>query len=986
MNRSALSVQKIELKLLTTMEKHTARHLLFLFLLCFFSLTTFGQTGIIKGKIFDEEAALIGASVYLDGVKAKGANSDLNGNFTITGVPVGEQKIVVNYLGYDSKTVTVVVKEGEVTEVNVELQAGIVEGEAVVITGQRRGQTQAINQQLANDNISHIVSSDKIQELPDVNAAEAIGRLPGVALSRSGGEGQKVIIRGMEPKFSAITVNGVRLPSNSSSDRSVDLSLIAPEMLDAIEVFKSPLPDMDAESTAGSVNLRIRKAPEKFRFLTKGLWGYNDLANQFKDYKGVIQTSNRYFKNKLGIIAQGSIERFNRSGDILSNGWEFGRTDTTTGVTNILGTNLRLQDQQEIRKRVNVSLAFDYELNKKHTLSVFSIYSQTNRDRFGVSETYNPLGPSIQYQAQVIENELSLYSLQLTGDHNFNRILVDWSVSSARSNGQTPFNYYMRFGDSQNDLFDENLNRSGHPKTFFDAANPNVGETNLERGEFNTSNTSENSLTALFNVRVPFKLGKKITAEFKTGGKYFQIDREYSEELFSENFYYLGGMFVSNSARAYTERGGELAYLPSNGNLISMTSFLRGGSNPVFVNEEGQEIQLNSNFDPQLIRNWYEAQQDADLLSVNRFAFVERYKVFENILAGYAMIKFKIGDVLTVIPGIRYELSDNEYSGVYSDVNGRYGINGNYRDTTTYQNYDEFLPHLHIKFKPLSWFDVRLSYAQTLSRPDFSFITPGTQINNTALTMRSGNPNLRYSKSTNYDISFSAYEGTLGLLTIGGFYKNIENIFFPWNIFLADPDIATANGWPDFSGFQLSSYTNLAKSEVYGLEIDLQTNLHFLPKPFNGIVLSTNYSRQFSQTEAFFLTSETKLIIPFPPVFETTYTTHTREVPMISMSPHIFHLSVGYDWKKFSARVSGIYQATRASSYALDDDRDRFSLSFWRWDASVKQGIGEKWNIFLNINNFTNQQDITFTRDEEHLNSIQTFGMTGTLGLQFSIQ
>ena len=115
------------------------------------------------------------------------------------------------------------------------------------------------------------------------------------AINRSGGEGTKIVIRGLEPKFNAITVNGVRMPANSANDRSVDLSLISPEMLDGIEVFKSPLPDMDGEAIGGTVNLKLRKAPSGLKMLGKLLGGYNNLNNDLKDYKGVFQVSDRVF-------------------------------------------------------------------------------------------------------------------------------------------------------------------------------------------------------------------------------------------------------------------------------------------------------------------------------------------------------------------------------------------------------------------------------------------------------------------------------------------------------------------------------------------------------------------------------------------------------------------------------------------------------------------------------------------------------------------
>ena len=319
------------------------------------------QTGTITGIIYESGGTLTlpGANAYLKNDINLGTASDIDGTFEIKNVPVGTQVIQVSFTGFETLEIEVQVEENKTTEVEVSLSVVALQGEEIIISAQALGQAKAINQQLNSESIANIVSAARIQELPDVNAAEAISRLPGIAINRSGGEGQKVVIRGMAPKFAAITVNGIRMPSNSSTDRSVDLSLISPELLDGIEVYKSPLPDMDAEAVGGTVNLRLRKAPKEFKFLGKVLGGFNDYNNDYKDYKGVLQASKRILNDKLGFVAQGSVERFNRGGDFLTNTWRQGATDST-GTTEIFGNSLRLEDRREIRKRQNASLALDY--------------------------------------------------------------------------------------------------------------------------------------------------------------------------------------------------------------------------------------------------------------------------------------------------------------------------------------------------------------------------------------------------------------------------------------------------------------------------------------------------------------------------------------------------------------------------------------------------------------------------------------------------
>ena len=71
---------------------------------------------------------------------------------------------------------------------NFALLVTAVQGSEVVITGQATGEVAAINQQITSNKIVNVISEQKIKELPDANAAEAIGRLPGVSVVRSGGE------------------------------------------------------------------------------------------------------------------------------------------------------------------------------------------------------------------------------------------------------------------------------------------------------------------------------------------------------------------------------------------------------------------------------------------------------------------------------------------------------------------------------------------------------------------------------------------------------------------------------------------------------------------------------------------------------------------------------------------------------------------------------------------------------------------------------
>lgn len=248
-----------------------------IFLFSAVSLQAQGSARVV-GKVTEKGSgeALIGANLIFEGTSI-GAVADLSGSFVINGAPLGRRNLVVSYIGYKSTEVEVNLTSGQVFTLNVELEWQGVVGQDVIVTAQARGQLSAINQQRTSNTISNIVSSDRIQEIPDVNAAESVGRLPGISIQRSGGEANRIAIRGLSPKYNTVTVNGVRVPSTGDNDRSVDLSLVSSNMLDGIEVTKALTPDKDADALGGSVDLRLRNAPDKMLVDMQMQGGYTAL-------------------------------------------------------------------------------------------------------------------------------------------------------------------------------------------------------------------------------------------------------------------------------------------------------------------------------------------------------------------------------------------------------------------------------------------------------------------------------------------------------------------------------------------------------------------------------------------------------------------------------------------------------------------------------------------------------------------------------------
>ncbi|WP_372933558.1 TonB-dependent receptor [Mariniphaga sediminis] len=944
---------------------------------------SFAQKTFVSGVVNDstDNISLPGVNIIIEGTTI-GVTTNMDGEYSIE----LEQKVstlVFSFMGYRDKKIEVDLSEGGNLTLNVLMSVDAVGLEEVVVTGQLEGQRKAISQQRIDDRISQIVSEDKIKELPDVNAAEAIARLPGVALVRSGGEGQKVIVRGLDPKFTAITLNGIRLPSNDRTDRSINLSVISPELLSGIEVFKTPLPDMDAEAIAGTVNLRLKKAPADLHVLAKGLWGFNQITNTYQDYRGLLQISNRFFNNKLGFVLQGSYGKFNRGGELIRNVWNDGFTDDD-GVTQLNGRRLEQTKIFEERTRFNGSISLDYSINNRNDLSFIAILSRTNRDGFNMSVVHDPQAPSVGYQGLGFDITLDLQHYMFSGLHNLGNGSweLDWTVATSITGGDQPYYYNLLAVDTRS-YNAETLDPTGHPRNYPNSAPQGVEEVFLYEGTNQVDQTHEISNRALINLKKSFSFSSRFNAYIKAGAKYYTINKDRVATDESELFYYLGSEEAALARARYEELSGTT--MNTNGGLLLGSNFSSPNSMSI-TNELGNTYEFPLTLDRDKVRQWYDIQRP--LLNNDRNSMLRNYEANESVMAGYVMMKLMIGDDLSIIPGVRYEYSDNSYQGPILDISGWYGVDGNITDTTTYQNYGEWLPGLHIKYQVNKWFDIRASYSTTIARPNFNWVSPTARISRQeVLRIQSGNPNLKHATSQNYDLMTTLFHPQWGMFSVNGFYKSFDNFFTPREYQLVDSATAAGAGWPGYEAYLLTSYINLPESKVYGLEFDLQTNLSVLPGAWKGIVISLNYTRQWSETTDYKLSSKTETV-GFPPVTTVTYTSTPIKSPLPSMTPHLFRSSIGFDYKGFSIRFSSLYQAGRIVTLNVLDNFEDVELDFWRFDAQVKQKVGKHWSVFVTLNNISSQEDIEYKaiRKLNSINTISRYGMTGSVSLQYQLK
>ena len=366
--------------------------------------------------------------------------------------------------------------------------------------------------------------------MPDANAAESIGRLPGVAIERSAGEGSKVNIRGLSPRFSIITINGQKIPG-TGDDRSVDLSMISQYVLQGIELYKTTTPDQYGDATAGSVNFVIRQAPVGFRSQLDGQVGFNTLSNQLRDYKISATGSNRFFKNKLGVLATGTAHRADRGRDMFDVDYRPLGIDVETEELLMEVISLNLIDQLETRRRYTASLVLDYDLAQNHRLRTISFFSQTNRDILARQKVYAPSFGDVQHQLSDTERQLVLWSNMLDGSHALGFVEAEWVLSASSTVDETPFRTGLTF--EENAPFTGELIDDRGPFPIPDAAKNNLDQTGLSGGGNRDENRAkERDLSARLDLKTPFSSGSSLSGYFKFGGLHTDKLREFRAQGF----------------------------------------------------------------------------------------------------------------------------------------------------------------------------------------------------------------------------------------------------------------------------------------------------------------------------------------------------------------------------------------------------------------------------------------------------------------------
>ena len=939
-------------------------------------------TSTIEGTVKDAQTGdfLPGANVVVAGTSL-GASSDISGKYVIHSVPPGTYTIRASYVGYTSASLPLqVTGSGPVTQ-NFSLKAVAIEGEAVVVTAQALGQNQAINQQLSSDRIVNVVSSARIQELPDANAAESVGRLPGVSVTRDGGEGNQVVIRGLAPKYNVVMVDGVALAPTDAGDRGQDLSMISPNMLEGIEVTKAITPDMDADVLGGTVNFKLREAGAgggavpAVRLLTEG--AYNGLARYYGDYKLVASVENRYLDDQLGLFVEADVERKNLTSNEL--GGSYTMATSNFGVANpVYINNLNLNYIFRDRQRYAGTLVTDYRLpaGKVAFSTLFSAGDTKIQSR---GESYDlTTADNHQYSEALSENKLNVMTNLLELQQTFPLFELEARLSHSYSENHDPNDISMRFVQGSVGIAGPSYQRLD-PRLIPPLAKDDLSLTHLQSIQANSSFTRDRAFSGALDLRSPLRVSDDVSGELQVGGKLKERERSYDYDQSDGALLVSGGGLRQDILDAFPWMK---QLVPTGVAPLPMTLFTDG----VFSYGKflGGDYTMGAPLNLALVQpviNIARQFGSLEAWSHNSSASITGdYAGFEHQQAVYAMLTVHLGQDVTVLGGARYQNLTTSYTAPRGyQTNGSH-YNYQYRDTTIGVSQGRWLPMAHVIYKPFAWLQLRFAYTNTLAYPDYSVITPRIDLGFSSVAWN--NFALKQSHSENLDLVASVLDNAIGLFSVDWFSKRIDNLILPFNGYVIDP--SQYPGPPDApEGYAISTmFNNPFVVNLVGIELDWQTHFWYLPDPLSGLVMGINFTHIFSKAQ-YPLTSVSTTYSPDPPYVVKTYNESFYEDRLIDQPDDIVNLSLGYDYRGFSTRGSLLYQANIFKGNNFWPELRVNTARYLRWDIAVKQALPwEGIEVFFDLNNLNNARDVDLEQGTGFPTAEQFYGLTADLGFR----
>ena len=224
---------------------------------------------------------------------------------------------------------------------------------------------------------------------------------------------------------------------------------------------------------------------------------------------------------------------------------------------------------------------------------------------------------------------------------------------------------------------------------------------------------------------------------------------------------------------------------------------------------------------------------------------------------------------------------------------------------------------------------IRAAYSSTISRPDFREFSPNRYLDPITENIVFGNPNLKATYITNYDLKYEWYFQSDEMVSVALFDKEFT-----------DP-IETVVKVNAADGNTLEqTYRNAQSASSYGIELDYRKRFGFLGHGLDNLLFAANVAL-----------IQSKVTIQNDPNDPFVSGLTTKDRPMQGQSPYVVNLQLGYDDKDKGDSALFLFNqiGERIVVLGTDKNEDQYQQPFAKLDFVTQWKLN---NYYLKDSDF----------------------------------
>lgn len=870
------------------------------------------------------------------------------------------------------------------------------EAEEIVVTGKFLKSLQTAMEVKRNSTtIVEAISAEDIGQLPDVSISDSLKRLPGLAQDRDRGNGSQISIRGMGGMLGFTTLNG-REVAILEETRNIRYDQFPSELINAAQVYKTPQASILEGGVSGSVNLNTIKPLDydstkvvvDLRVSTFDLGkDIDDAANDGMGQRISISYIDQYLDNTLG-VAIGYSGRSEPIATQRAELWNYGDTwhnpiwsnDLNAPVLAPWGGSALVRGGEDERKGVMTAIQWkpneNLEVSYDGFWSAFDISESQRGFDFGIREwggglVIDKTAPTAYdnnvYSGNTAALDLLAGTVELSSLRNLNEEYVQ-----------------------DDELTSHGLNVKWSMDLWTIAADAGISETSRDK-RWSTVRTVVGTpgwarFGSTSDGRMTFELlNADLTdlSDISIGDLQVQPDAEGGDELSSFKLDFqrdLENGFLQSVKFGLAASGRE----KFEHSQIWTQSATQNAANPIpssavidaksdsYWSDLPDYLSLDQG---ELINYYFGSLQnpnpgDADDL-------IASWDVSEDIFAQYIQFDFatEIGSMpLTGNIGVRNVTTETTSSGyqqgedVWVEVTPGVWEPQQVVDAVSVDHdYDDVLPSTNWTLGIAEDKLIRLALGKTMARAPVNMMSPSYNLNQDLYGSNpgestSGNPKLDPFRADQADLAFEWYYSEGSQAAVNFFYKDLESFIAR----AADAETITVNG----TDYLVSRPINGSGGYIRGYELLWQQSFDFLPAPFNGLGIYTNYSHNESNVEQF---------VPL----HSSY-----KAPLTGLSEDVANFTLWYYINGFEARTSYSYRSAFQRDINLVMGEEGVNDDEGYWDLSLSYEFNEHYKVYFQVQNLTDEPYRTYgleSNNPNHINKYEEFGTRYSLGVNWKL-